>query len=181
MRVAYQEVAIFSLFCCLKHGHRLFFFSFVGLAMIEGHHSAERENKTHYWILHLLIHRPCSCIGGFLLIFLDLCLSYPFTRLQGLVQFPHIGISFDHIPPLFSPGPFASSLRMKRMLVLSKSKVCLYPSSGWLTMEPSNSLRESLTPVYHTCSGISSTPGLCNHISQYISKVCCIHSGMHYF
>lgn len=41
---------------------------------------------------------------------------------------------FDHIPSSYSPGPPASSLRMKRMLVLSRSKLHLFffPPSLWL-------------------------------------------------
>ena len=64
-----QEVVVLSLACCSKHGHRLFFFSFVDLAMLKD--ITVQKRKAHYWVLHLLIHRPHSCRGGFSL---DLCL-----------------------------------------------------------------------------------------------------------
>lgn len=120
-----QEVAVLSLSCCSKHGHRLFFFSFVDLAMMKD--ITVQKRKAHYWVLHLLIHRPHSCRGGFLLT----SVSVSFAKLQGLVQLPHIEISFDHIPSSFSTGWFASSLRIKRMLVLTKSRVHLF-SFFWL-------------------------------------------------
>lgn len=111
-----QEVAVLSLSCCSEHGRRLFLFSFVGLAMMKDITVQKRE--AHYWVLHLLIHRPRSCRGGFLLTSVSLLLCQ--------VQLPHTEISLDHIPS-FSTGWLASSLRIKRMLGLTKSRVHLFP------------------------------------------------------
>lgn len=86
-----------------------------------------QKRKAHYWVLHLLIHRPHSCRGGFLLT----SVSPALPSRRGLYQPPHIEISLDHIPSSFGTGWLASSLRIKRMLGLTKSRVHLF-SFFWL-------------------------------------------------
>ena len=86
-----------------------------------GHNNAEKENKAHYWILHLLGfigHDSAWEVFAWPFLDLFLCSPCPFALSQGLVQLPNRESFFNHFHAYYSPGPPASSLREERVLVL---------------------------------------------------------------